>query len=289
MALQELAPQQEIIPLEDRIVQELKSDKVSIERALLVVAGMDEDGIREYTRKIDGIQEEFLEHLSEKSKANADASLSKRDIAILLLEHIHKNTMTERDVFSLKHTIDSYLAGQVTGNCLALTSLYTVLGLRNSLDLAVLYSTEHILCELTIDSKHYPIETTGKDGFNFANIDYSRAGLNALVATAFISRGVAKSKLGLKKEAIEDYNRAIELEPKYADAFNNRGAAKSKLGLEEEAIEDYNRAIELYPNFQLARSNREIALEKYNSMKISRIWDAMGSIISKAFRYVANR
>jgi tetratricopeptide (TPR) repeat protein len=40
---------------------------------------------------------------------------------------------------------------------------------------------------------------------------------------AYNSRGVAYKDLGNYKQAIEDYGRAIEIKPGYADAYYNRG------------------------------------------------------------------
>ena len=47
--------------------------------------------------------------------------------------------------------------------------------------------------------------------------------------------------------ALDDYNKAIEINPQYAKAFNNRGIAKHDLGDKQGALEDYNKAIELNP------------------------------------------
>jgi tetratricopeptide (TPR) repeat protein len=49
------------------------------------------------------------------------------------------------------------------------------------------------------------------------------------------------------EKAIEDYNKAIELDPKFAIAYTNRGVAYDKLKEHEKAIEDFNKAIELDP------------------------------------------
>ena len=46
------------------------------------------------------------------------------------------------------------------------------------------------------------------------------------IPTSFNS-GNAKSELGDYRGAIQDYNKAIELNPKYANAYYNRGNAKS--------------------------------------------------------------
>ena len=67
--------------------------------------------------------------------------------------------------------------------------------------------------------------------------------LNPFFAEAFCNRGVAKSHLGDKKKAMKNYDKAIELNPEYAKAYNNRGNIKFDLENYEEAIRDYNKAL----------------------------------------------
>ena len=45
------------------------------------------------------------------------------------------------------------------------------------------------------------------------------------------------------KDAITDYDKVIELNKQYTIAYSNSGEAKEKLGLYKEAIEDYNKAL----------------------------------------------
>ena len=80
---------------------------------------------------------------------------------------------------------------------------------------------------------------------------------------AYNNRGVVYKGLGNYRQAIEDYNRAIEIKPDYAEAYNNRGNAYNGLGNYRQAIEDYNRAIEIKPDYADAYNNRGIA---YNSL-----------------------
>jgi tetratricopeptide (TPR) repeat protein/S1-C subfamily serine protease len=75
---------------------------------------------------------------------------------------------------------------------------------------------------------------------------------------AYISRGSAKFALGNKQGAIADYNRAIALNPKYAQAYSNRGGAQYELGNKQEAIDDYNRAIALNHKYAQAYQNRGV-------------------------------
>jgi len=60
-------------------------------------------------------------------------------------------------------------------------------------------------------------------------------------------------------EAINDYNKAIELNPKHSKAYYNRGLAKGELKDYRGAIQDFNKAIELNPNYAKAYYNRGIA------------------------------
>lgn len=71
-----------------------------------------------------------------------------------------------------------------------------------------------------------------------------------------------RARLRNKKEGIlEDYNKAIELDPNYIDALLDRGNVKIKLNDNIGAIEDLNRVIELNPNDLNAYSFRGIAKE----------------------------
>ena len=62
------------------------------------------------------------------------------------------------------------------------------------------------------------------------------------------------------KEAIEHYQKAIQLDPNYAEAQNNLGAALAAEGRFDEAIEYYHKAIQISPNFAYALNNLGMAL-----------------------------
>lgn len=102
-----------------------------------------------------------------------------------------------------------------------------------------------------------------KKDFQGAIEDYSRAiQLNPNFAPAYNNRGNARYTLGNKQGAMEDYNRAIQLDPNFANAYTGRGNIRDDLGDEREAIEDYNRAIQLDPNNANAYYNRGITRNK---------------------------
>jgi len=75
-------------------------------------------------------------------------------------------------------------------------------------------------------------------------------------ASIYSDRGLAKWRLGQTKEAIDDFNQAIQLSPENATVYNNRGNALMDLGHPDEAIKDFDRAIALSGNYGAAYNNR---------------------------------
>ena len=54
---------------------------------------------------------------------------------------------------------------------------------------------------------------------------------------------------------MENYRRAIEIDPKANEAYNNLGNALKKTGDLEGAVENYRRVIEIDPNDSMAYCN----------------------------------
>jgi tetratricopeptide (TPR) repeat protein len=93
--------------------------------------------------------------------------------------------------------------------------------------------------------------------FKQAIEDYSRAiEIEPGFPEAYYNRGKDYTELGNFKKAVEDYTKAIAIKPDYAMAYNGRGNAYFDLGNQREAIADYGRAIELKPDYPDAYFNR---------------------------------
>ena len=80
--------------------------------------------------------------------------------------------------------------------------------------------------------------------------------------------------LGKIEEAIEDYSKAIEINPQYSVAYNNRGLysliyhlgkAFNLLGRNHLAHEDYSKAIEINPQCDDAYNNRGLFIKSLSS------------------------
>ncbi|KLI32681.1 hypothetical protein SZ50_08345, partial [Brachyspira hyodysenteriae] len=90
--------------------------------------------------------------------------------------------------------------------------------------------------------------------------------LNPKNEKAYFYKGVLKINLKKYEEAIEDFNEAIKLNPKNEKAYFNIGALKIILERYDEAIKDLNKIIKLNPNDENARFYRgvlKINLKKY--------------------------
>jgi hypothetical protein len=82
--------------------------------------------------------------------------------------------------------------------------------------------------------------------------------LNPMCWMAYDNRGNNYASLGNYRQAIEDYDRAIESRPGFADAYYNRGVVYQGLGNYRQAIDDYSKAIESKQGFVDAYYNRGV-------------------------------
>src|SRR5262249_47445153 len=86
--------------------------------------------------------------------------------------------------------------------------------------------------------------------------DFSRAiDLEPKLVCAWFGRGVAYATLGRYGEAVDDYARVIELDTKHVNAWHGRGLAYRRLGQYGKAIDDYETALKLAPDHARAQSS----------------------------------
>jgi len=78
--------------------------------------------------------------------------------------------------------------------------------------------------------------------------DFNRAiQLEPQLPDGYLGRANTLNTIGRYEEALQDYDRAIEIDPNQANAYINRGSAFSHLGQYEKAIADYEKGLELDP------------------------------------------
>ena len=76
---------------------------------------------------------------------------------------------------------------------------------------------------------------------------------------AYNMRGTVLASSGRRKEALIDFNKAIQLDSKYAEAYANRGLVHRQNGQPDLALKDYDTAIRIDPNYAAAFLGRGLA------------------------------
>ncbi|MDD4878175.1 MAG: hypothetical protein PHO02_04010 [Candidatus Nanoarchaeia archaeon] len=252
--------------LEDQLMDDMRRGiDVDIERALLIVSGCDtEEKIAEYRKKIDEIEKDFKAY-------NGIFPFFERRKKKVIARNLHEYFWGAKPKryngnFLLTDVIDAQLSPEPNpvGNCLGLTSLYTVIGLRQGLDINVLALTNHVASIVKAGKENIAVENVKPDGFGKKEIipDPGHAfvgiySLKSLITMALINKGVDKEII--KKDlmgAFADHSMAIEINPKLPNAYNSRALALESMGSTLMAMEDYARAIELCPKYAMPYKNR---------------------------------
>lgn len=256
---------------EEKILDSIKSGKpVSLERALLVLSGLKTDAeFRSYQLKIDEIYGRFLKRCDNKSPSDQSRPPSywHRPIAKRLFEYLW-NSKPKRygEFYLLTHVVDAQLnpsVHQSVGTCVGLTSLYSILGLRSGLNLSLLGALDHLLTRLRVGHQIIDIDHTDPQGFEGRNWKgFREFPLLTLTANVLNSRGLSNEKAGNFAAAKADYQKAIFVNPEYANAHNNRGNMRFRDEDMEGAIVDYTEAIRLASGFWEAYCNRGMANQR---------------------------
>ena len=87
---------------------------------------------------------------------------------------------------------------------------------------------------------------------------------------ALNGKGLSLDCLGKYQEAIEWYDKALAIDPNYDYALNNKGATLYNQGKYQEAIEYYDKALRVNPNFTLVQDNKKLALERLSKEQNSK-------------------
>ncbi len=86
---------------------------------------------------------------------------------------------------------------------------------------------------------------------------------------AFYKNGVALAKLGKHKDAVECFDKALEINPNHRKTLSKQGILLAKLGKDEEAVVCFDKALEINPNEFDILSNKDLVLAKLESKPLS--------------------
>lgn len=96
--------------------------------------------------------------------------------------------------------------------------------------------------------------------FDGAIQDFNKAiALDPSDYNAYVNRGLLFIESGQTDKALEDLDKAISLNPGSFEAYSNKGMAYGKAGMLDRAIEQFSKAIEINPDAEIAYGNRGLA------------------------------
>jgi Flp pilus assembly protein TadD len=83
-------------------------------------------------------------------------------------------------------------------------------------------------------------------------------------AKSQVEFGILVAKKGLWREALSRWQKAVELDPQYAQAWNDLAIGYEQLGQLTQARTAYDKAMELQPDNQLIKQNYDMFREIYD-------------------------
>ena len=110
------------------------------------------------------------------------------------------------------------------------------------------------------DEDHYDALSRERNDMRKAEEDFDTAiQLNPRFAQVYNHRGEVQIIHRKWKDAVTEFSHAIDLNPKYADAYANRGEARADVGDAQNAVADFNRAIDLHTRHRGVFTSRGVS------------------------------
>lgn len=254
--------------LEKTLFEKIRTGKkVNLEKAILISYGYNkEKQIAEYRTKIDKLNKSFRKFSSKDLKVRRKTA---RALYKFLWKESNMEVFEAMHVFRLENSrkTRNLQEDEETGECVRRTTLYSLIGVKQNLNMTILYNGGHVLSRLRIGKRFLDIENTceeGLDGFDIftkGSHYFSYGGLKEgslidLIGLIYKNRGFIEFEKGQWAKAITHYDKAIQIFPHYASTYVCRGEAKEKIGRIQRAIKDYDKAIEIDSQNITAYENR---------------------------------
>jgi tetratricopeptide (TPR) repeat protein len=97
---------------------------------------------------------------------------------------------------------------------------------------------------------------------------YDRAlEIDSAYGSAWFNKGKALFRLGMKKKALECFRKATKYSPENKSAWNNLGVTLRQLKRYKESIKCYNKALKIYSEYPWAWHNKGVALMELKRYK----------------------
>jgi len=215
--------------------------KFNLEKEALLASGIQgENRLADYAKRLDYLHEHFLHQILSPPHPTGKA----RDLFHWLWNE-KPTRYGPHGHFRLSDVIDAQLnkANARVGNCLGLTLLYNCFLRRMGLHAEALYLENafgmgpHVLTLLQIEECFIDIENILPDGFDFKghlhDPSRTRWGDRELVADIYHSLGNELFSKGEWVKALENYEMALHLNPRYEKARLNKAIVVDKMKMNQ--------------------------------------------------------
>jgi tetratricopeptide (TPR) repeat protein len=213
-----------------------------LEKEALTASGLrDEDRIRDYLRKLDSIFRKFLPE-----EVRRFSPLIRAEKLFKALWKDRPDRYRSEGFYRFNDIIDAQCGFErdAVGNCLGLTLLYNCLVKRIGIEAKALYLENafnigpHVLTVLTIGDLTMDVENIFPDGFDYKGHRHNPIrvewGDKALVADIYQSRGTELFLKGQLENALEYYEMALKLNPKYEKARLNKAILLDRMNMDSD-------------------------------------------------------
>ena len=227
----------------DLEVSLLRGGRIDLARGALIASGVNNERVlAQYLAQIDRL----CLQIGAEAVSHEGGDLEKAKGIFHWLWRTKPSRHQYQGNFKLTDVLDAQL-GEVdeVGNCLGLTLLYNVLGQRFNLEVRAVQLEDafglgpHVFTVLYVAGNSIDVENVFPHGFDYRghvdNPERNEWGDGELIADVYHSIANSLFERLELESAIESYDKAIRLNPKYTKARLNKGIALVELGRIEEA------------------------------------------------------
>jgi tetratricopeptide (TPR) repeat protein len=223
----------------------LRGGKIDLAQGALIASGVNnEQVLAQYLAQI----EQLCLQIGAEAVSYQGGDLEKARAIFTWLWRAKPRRYQYQGNFKLTDVLDAQLGEKdEVGNCLGLTLLYNVLGQRLGLKLRAVQLEDafglgpHVFTVLYVAGSSIDVENVFPHGFDYRghldNPQRQEWGDRELIADIYHSMANSLFEQQELERAIESYDRAIRLNPKYTKARLNKGIALVELGRIAEARE----------------------------------------------------
>ena len=243
--------------LEQQLFEQIREGKkigkeISLERALLIANGVDEEGrLLRYLNDINSIYFDFITDEDFESDPNKTIDEQALRFASDMYNSLAGLRVmgTGAGEFLLTKAIDMVINNDKLEplDCFGMTQIYTILSKQLGLNISVVEENEHVFNRMKVNGKTYDIDHRLLDRIELQRFPEGiEHDTSSLVAFTYIKRADRENAKGNYGDAIELYTKAILVDPEFSDrAYINRAGIRIDQEKYEDAREDFEKAISI--------------------------------------------